>query len=109
MAGAENVKEEIEPVLEAYPSIIETGIKRYWKIPELYEITFCRKSQSNLDDVIEHLVTLAISGWTRGTEPTNWAAWNPVENAVLLSTKVRWAGLQVLGWEKYDDAYLQPI
>ena len=74
-------------------SVIKTGVKPYWKIPEYFEVVVemtTTRERGGIEQALEKLG----SGWLH--QQPGEAIWNKGENANFMDESVRWAHIELI-------------
>jgi hypothetical protein len=79
-----------------YGHIRKSELKRYWKVPEWFEISFFLQPSTAPDSAFDGILCSLGQGWERhdisGEE--QWAIWNPKDGSSFFSSYVRWANVE---------------
>lgn len=104
VAEAEEVKNGVAPQIEPYAVIEKYTIETYWKIPAYHEVALFLRPHGDPSRAYNGLIDLAQGGWTHGGSPQDrWTVWNPSPGALLLSSEIKWAELQLWYSEAHDE------
>jgi hypothetical protein len=69
--------------------------KRYWKVSDLYELTFFFEPASGAG--FDELTERCAGGWTHSNDGSERSSvWNRIEDHTFLVPEVKWAELQLL-------------
>jgi hypothetical protein len=95
-AAALRFENIVQAKIVVFGSIKRSETKRYWKIPEWFEVNFCLQPSTAPDSAYDGILASLGEGWERHdiSEEEQWAIWNPKEGSVFFSLHVRWANVE---------------
>jgi hypothetical protein len=84
--------------IAAFGSIEHSETKRYWKLPECFEVLFFLRPCIAPDSAFDSILSALGEGWEQHDVPSEeeWAVWNPKEGSWFFSSDVRWANVERL-------------
>jgi hypothetical protein len=92
-AAAARFQNEVQAKIGSFGAIKQSEVKRYWTIPELFEVTLTLQPRNEPEVAFDGILSSLGEGWERHdvSEEEQWAVWNPSEGSKFLSSHVRWA------------------
>ena len=90
-------KDALQARIAAFSIIKQSEAKRYWKVPETFEVNFCLQPGSDPELAYESILSSLGVGWQRRDNDISpdeqWAVWNPNDGCRFFSPYVRWASV----------------
>ena len=100
-----NVAERIEVLIRPYAKNIECRIKRYWKIPEHFEVFMEMSVVGEISNIFDQITSTLGTGWEE-LQPLE-SIWNPSPpTSIFTIESVRWAHIEVLPNDFVDTHFL---
>lgn len=95
--AAEVFRATARDILTPFGDILETEAKRYWKVPEWFEVSIELKPVAEPHSAFTDILSFLGQGWQQfnTTADESSAVWNPGLNASFFSPIVRWANVEL--------------
>src|SRR5688500_11512919 len=92
-ATAVRFENTIQARIAAFGSVRQSETKRYWKIPEWFEIFFYLQPGTDHELAFDDILSSLGEGWERHdvSSEEQWAVWNSKEGSTFCTSHVRWA------------------
>jgi hypothetical protein len=86
----------VQARVAAFGSITQSETKRYWKVPEWFEVNLCLQPSTASPWAYDGILASLGEGWERDdiSNDEQWAVWNPNDDSRFFSSAVRWANLE---------------
>lgn len=93
---AERVASLAKAVLAEHGRICKADTRRYWKIPDCFEMLFVLQPAVTTKAVFTNILTALATGWEVHAfrNGSDWAVWNPSCDAAFTLPSVRWAHVE---------------
>jgi hypothetical protein len=105
LSVANNIASEVESKAGKLGKVQTRPVKRYWKIPDYYEVDIDLRPNGEAIAAIECMLAELATGWERhGSGSDLWAIWNPSEEGRCFSPLLRWISLDV-SWMGSDARF----
>jgi len=95
-ATAVRFENMVQARIAAFGGIRQSETKRYWKIPESFEVNLCLHPTTAPESAYDGILASLGEGWERHdiSNEEQWAVWNPGEGSTFFSSYVRWANVE---------------
>jgi hypothetical protein len=95
-AAARHFEDTVQARIAVFGSIKQSETKRYWKIPEWFEVNFSLQPSDDPELVYDGILSSLGEGWERHdiSNEVLWAVWNPNDGNRFFSSSVRWANVE---------------
>lgn|ERR1022692_738027 len=95
-AAARHFEDTVQARIAVFGSIKQSETKRYWKIPEWFEVNFSLQPSDDPELVYDGILSSLGEGWERHdiSNEVQWAVWNPNDGNRFFSSSVRWANVE---------------
>lgn len=105
-AAALHFEKTVQAKIADFGSLTQSETKRYWKIPEWFEVIFTLQPSTVPESAYEGILSSLGEGWERHdiSIEERWAIWNPKEGSRFFSSGVRWANVECFP----ETAVIQP-
>jgi hypothetical protein len=92
-AAALRFENTVQARIAVFGSIKQSETKRYWKIPEWFEVNFYLHPSTVPESAYDGILASLGEGWERHdiSKDEQWAVWNPNDGSRFFSSFVRWA------------------
>jgi hypothetical protein len=96
-AAALRFENSVQARIAVFSNIKQSESKRYWKIPEWFEVNLYLQPRITPEAAYEGILTSLGEGWERHTisNDEQWAVWNANDDSRFFSSCVRWANLEL--------------
>ena len=86
----------VQAKIAAFGSILRSETKRYWKVPEWFEVNLYLHPSTPPDSAYDGILASLGVGWVRhdSSNDEQWAVWNPEQGSTFFSSHVRWAHVE---------------
>src|SRR5687767_3083951 len=87
-AAALRFENTVQVTITVFGSINQSETKRYWKIPEWFEVNFSLQPSTAPDSAYNSILASLGEGWERHdiSNEEQWAVWNPKEGSTFFSS-----------------------
>lgn len=95
-ASALRFESIVQAKIAAFGRIQQSHTKRYWKIPEWFEVNLCLQPSTDPAAAYDGILLSLGDGWARHDFPGDyqWAIWDPNPDGKFFSSSVRWANVE---------------
>lgn len=95
--AAEAFGTTVQAILASFGDILETGAKRYWKVPEWFEVVVVLRLVTEPHSTFADILSSLGQGCQRSntTAEERSAVWNSGPDANFYSPIVRWANVEL--------------
>ncbi|MFZ5759523.1 MAG: hypothetical protein ACOY32_07835 [Thermodesulfobacteriota bacterium] len=93
--AAHNVADRILDLLKGHALHLDIQVKKYWKIPEYYEIFFRLSPLTGSSDIISEIASILGKGWEK-QQASLESIWNPGPESSFKINSVRWAHIEIV-------------
>lgn len=92
-AEVASLSQRVSDMLSQFGDVKSFGVKRYWKIPEYFELTVQITNSNNSFDKICDVAAALGSGWIRSGSSLLWS--DEVDSA-FFEPSIRWANIELI-------------
>jgi hypothetical protein len=87
----------VQTRVAAFGSVRQSKTKRYWKIPEWFEVNLYLQPNTVPSAAYDGILASLATGWERHeiSHEEQWAVWNPKEGSSFFASQVRWANVEL--------------
>ena len=87
---------EVEARITLFGGVRQSGMQRYWKIPEWFELLFTLQPSTDPELAFNGILSSLGDGWERHeiSAEEQWAVWNPTQSSAFFSPHIRWANVE---------------
>jgi hypothetical protein len=95
-ATALQFQHTVQTRLAAFGSISQSETKRYWKVPDWFEIAVCLQSSTAPTSAYDGILASLGDEWERHdiSDDEQWAVWNRKDGSTFFSSHVCWANVE---------------
>jgi len=93
--AAHNVADKIIDLLKGHTRQLDLQVKKYWKIPEYYEIFFRLSPLRDSSDIQSEITAILGNGWEE-QQTLIESIWNPGPESNFKIDSIRWAHIEII-------------
>ena len=93
--AAHKVADRILELLKEHTRQLDVQVKKYWKIPEYYEIFFRLSPLRDTSIIQSEITALLGNGWEKQQDSVE-SIWNPGPESNFKIESIRWAHIEIV-------------